>query len=39
MPSIKVPGPQGLRSLQYASTFVRDSLSDPSPVASIQGLS
>ena len=39
MPSIKVLGPQGLRSLQYASTFVRDPLSYSSPVASIQGLS
>ena len=38
MPSIKVLGPQGLTSL-HASTSIRDSLSDPSPVASIQGLS
>ena len=38
MPSIKVLGPQGLTSL-HASTFVRGSLSDPSSVASIQGLS
>ena len=37
MPSIKVLDPQGLTSL-HASTFVRDSLSDPYPVASIQGL-